>query len=76
MTTLPAQPIPIVPLLARHTDAAAALGLGLSAYYKLIRQGRIQSVGQGRMSRAVYASLQKYVAELQAEAETKAKKAA
>jgi hypothetical protein len=70
------EPIPIEPLLVRHPDAAKILGLGLSAYFKLIRQGRIQSVGRGRMSRAVYSSLQRFVSELVAEAETKAKTAA
>jgi hypothetical protein len=64
-----AEPIPIEPLLLRHVDAARVLGLGQSRYYKLIREGRIQSVGKGRMSRAVYSSIRKYVSDLVAEAE-------
>ena len=57
------------PLLVRHPEAQRLLGLGASAYFKLIREGRIQSVGKGKMSRAVYSSIRKYVSELVAEAE-------
>jgi hypothetical protein len=57
------------PLLVRHPEAQKLLGLGASAYFKLIREGRIQSVGKGKMSRAVYSSIRKYVSELVAEAE-------
>jgi hypothetical protein len=64
------------PFLLRHGEAQRRLGLSGSAYYKLVRQGRILSVGQGKMSRAVYSSIVEYVRALVAEAEAKSKKAA
>jgi hypothetical protein len=49
------------PLLVRHLEAQRLLGIGASHYFKLIREGRIQSVGRGKMSRAVYSSIRKRV---------------
>jgi hypothetical protein len=57
------------PLLVRHSEAQRLLGLGASAYYKMVRAGTIQVVGRGRMSRAVYSSILSYVQSLVAEAE-------
>jgi hypothetical protein len=59
------------PLLVRHPEAQRLLGLGASAYFKLVRNGQIQSVGKGRMSRAVYSSVKEYVQALVAEAEAR-----
>lgn len=64
------------PLLVRHSEAQRLLGLGPSRYFKLIRAGTIQTVGQGRMSRALYSSIKEYVQALVAEAEAKSGKAA
>jgi hypothetical protein len=64
------------PLLVRHPEAQRLLGLGASAYFKLVRNGQIQSVGKGRMSRAVYSSVRAYVRKLVTEAEVKSGKAA
>ena len=58
------------PLLLRHDEAQRLLGLGASRYFKLIREGRIQSVGQGKMSRAVYSSIKEYVQALVTEAQS------
>jgi hypothetical protein len=57
------------PLLVRHAEAQRLLGLGPSRYFKLVREGRIRSVGRGRMSRALYSSVLEYVQALVAEAQ-------
>ena len=62
------------PLLIRHPEAQRVLGLGASHYFKLIREGRIQSVGKGKMSRAVYSSIKEYVQTLVAEAQSAERK--
>ena len=49
------------PLLIRHAEAQRLLGLGASHYFGLVRAGRIQTVGRGRLSRALYASVKDYV---------------
>lgn len=64
------------PLLVRHCEARRLLGLGASAYYKMVGTGTIQVVGRGRMSRALYSSILEYVQGLVAEAKTKGRKAA
>jgi hypothetical protein len=64
------------PLLVRHSEAQRLLGLGPSRYFKLVREGRIRSVGKGRMSRAEYSSILEYVRGLVAEAEAQGRKAA
>jgi hypothetical protein len=56
------------PLLVRHQQAQDMLGLGAMKYWQLVRSGQIEVVGAGAMSRAVYASLKKYVAKLLAKA--------
>jgi hypothetical protein len=56
------------PLLVRHQQAQDMLGLGATKYWQLVRSGQIEVVGAGATSRAVYASLKKYVAKLLAEA--------
>jgi hypothetical protein len=60
------------PFLVRHGEAQRILGIGQSYYFKLVREGRIKTVGTGRLSRAVYSSVVGYVRELVAEAEAKA----
>jgi hypothetical protein len=57
------------PFFVRHSEAQRLLGLGESRYFQLIREGRIKSVGKGRMSRAVYSSIKEYVRGVVAEAE-------
>jgi excisionase family DNA binding protein len=59
------------PLLIRHSEAQRLLGIGESYYFQLVREGRIKTVGQGRLSRARYDSVKAYVAGLVAEAEAK-----
>jgi hypothetical protein len=56
------------PLLVRHRQAQDMLGVGATKYWELVRGGEIEVVGTGAMSRAVYASIKKYVAKLLAEA--------
>jgi hypothetical protein len=62
------------PLLIRHAEAQRLLGLGTSQYFKMIREGRIQSVGKGKMSRAVYSSIKEYVQALVTEAQSAERK--
>jgi hypothetical protein len=52
------------PLLLRHEAGRAALALKDSQYWKLVRLGELEVVGQGRSSRVVYASLKRYVHKL------------
>jgi hypothetical protein len=56
------------PLLVRHQQARDILGYGETKYWELVRKGEIEVVGRAAMSRAVYASIKKYVAKLLAEA--------
>jgi hypothetical protein len=58
----------IEPLLVRHPQGRKLLGVGASKYWALVRQGEIEVVGKGAMSRAFYPSIKKYVAKLLAEA--------
>jgi hypothetical protein len=60
------------PFLVRHGEAQRLLGVGTSYYFQLVREGRIKTVGEGRMSRAIYSSVKEYVRGLVAEAEAKA----
>ena len=57
------------PLLVRHRQAQDMLGYGSTKYWELVRKGEIQIVGTGAMSRAVYASIKRYVQKLLAEAQ-------
>jgi hypothetical protein len=61
------QPV-LEPFLVRHADAQKLLGLGASAYYKLIREHKLTVVGRGRMGRCYYPSIRDYVARMLAEA--------
>jgi hypothetical protein len=49
------------PLLVRHQQAQDMLGPGDTKYRQLVRSGQIEVVGTGAMSRAVYASIKRYV---------------
>jgi hypothetical protein len=62
----------ITPLLIRHKEAQRLIGCGNSHYWQLVKLGKIEVVGSGKMGRAVYASLTKYVNVLRAEAQGKA----
>ena len=62
------------PLLVRHAEARRLLGLGTSTYFQLLREGRIQSVGKGKTSRAVYSSIKEYVQTLMTEAQSAERK--
>ena len=62
----------IEPMLVRHRQAQDMLGVGATKYWELVRGGEIESVGTGAMSRAVYASIKRYVQKLLAEAAAKA----
>jgi hypothetical protein len=55
-------------LLVRHQRAQDMLRYGQTKYWQLVRQGEIEVVGKGAMSRAVYSSLKRYVAKLLTEA--------
>jgi hypothetical protein len=55
------------PLLLRHRDARAAIAVGQSFYWRLVRTKRIAVVGKGKAGRAIAASIRAYVAELEAE---------
>jgi hypothetical protein len=57
------------PLLVRHQQARDMLGLGDTKYRQLLKSGEIEGVGNGAMSRAVYASIKRYVQKLLAEAQ-------
>jgi hypothetical protein len=57
----------IEPLLLRHGDAQRVLGLGASAYFKLIREKKLTVVGRGRMARCYYPSIRDYVSRMLAE---------
>lgn len=57
------------PLLVRHQQAQDMLGLGATKYWQLVRDGEIEVVGTGAMSRAVYSSIKQYVQKLLAEAQ-------
>jgi hypothetical protein len=59
----------IEPMLVRHRQAQDMLGYGSTKYWELVRKGEIQIVGTGAMSRAVYASIKRYVQKLLAEAQ-------
>ena len=48
------------PLEVTHDRAMQILDIRDSVYWKLVRQGRITTVGWGRGSRADYASLEAY----------------
>jgi hypothetical protein len=61
----------VEPLLIRHTQAQRLLGIGPSAYFQLIREGKIKAVGERRTARAYYPSIQAYVAGLLDEAAAK-----
>ena len=49
----------IEPLLIRNKDAQKLLAVGGTTYRKWVREGRIELVGSGAMSRAVYESVKK-----------------
>jgi predicted DNA-binding transcriptional regulator AlpA len=61
------------PFFVRHGEVQRLLGVGESHYYDLIKRGKIQVVGKGRLSRALYSSVKAYVAKVVAEAETKSR---
>lgn len=63
------------PLLLRHRDAQAALAVGASFYWRLVRNKKIQILGKGKAGRVTAASLKSYVASLEAK-EIEAGKAA
>jgi hypothetical protein len=56
------------PLLVRHAEAMAILGIGKSKYWAWIRSGRLKTVGEGRMARCYYPSIRALVDEMLAEA--------
>ncbi len=56
----------IEPLLARHKEAQRLLDCGNSHYWHLVKLGKIEVVGSGKMGRAVFASIKRYVEELRA----------
>jgi hypothetical protein len=57
------------PLLVRHQQAQDMLGLGATKYWQLVKSGQIEVVGSGALSRAVHASIKRYLQKLLAEAQ-------
>ena len=54
----------VPPILLTPEQAAAALGVGRTSVYALLRDGRIRSVRLGRSRRIPYACLLEYVEQL------------
>jgi hypothetical protein len=44
----------------KHDRAMQILGIRPSFYWRLVREGRIRTLGSGKNSRAVYASIEAY----------------
>ena len=63
------------PLLVKHAVARRAIGVGQSYYWRLVRKGRIQTVGKLKAGRAVWSSVRSYVDELINEKEKEAAEA-
>jgi hypothetical protein len=61
------------PLLLRHRDAQAAIAVGPSFYWRLVKIGKITVVGRRKAGRAVWSSVKAYAAELEAEKAAEAK---
>jgi hypothetical protein len=60
------------PLLIRNRDAKRLLGCGNTKFWQLVKDGEIEVVGEGAMSRALYSSVKNYVDRLRAQASGKA----
>lgn len=51
----------IEPLLVKHKTAQNLLDCGQTYYWGLVKKGEIETVGEGKAGRAVFASLQRHV---------------
>jgi hypothetical protein len=61
------------PLLVTPRHAQQALDIGGSRFWFLVRNGHIETVGSGKATRAVWASVRRYVDELIAKKAAEAK---
>jgi hypothetical protein len=59
----------IEPIFIRHKTAQRMLAIRQSKYWKVVRSGKITTVGRSRTSRAHLPSIKAYAAELLAEAQ-------
>jgi hypothetical protein len=57
------------PFFIRHRTGQRMLAVRDSKYWALVRAGKITVVGKGRTSRATWASIKAYAAEVLAEAQ-------
>jgi hypothetical protein len=64
------------PIFVRHKTAQRMLAIRQSKYWKVVKAGKIITVGQARTSRAYLPSVLAYANELLAEAQSAAGKAA